>query len=320
MKFICIFFVMLSHLGSNKIAPVLRAFYEPFFLNGFLFASGYTYHEGRPYKEFLKRKIKQLFVPWFLYSNLNIALSAIMSFNEKSLTPSQLFLRNMMQVRGYNDEIWFVAALFVAYQPFYWLVKKTKDKNWNPYIIPAICLFISKTYEWLMPKDILPWGSNSLPWHIEYIPQALAFMYLGYVVCKQKSEDLFKKAAILYPVLWTLPLLISQKGNLVLEAANEITGVMFLLTVSKMIKPTKWINFIGQNTLSYFALHRKLVTLWEVAWKKINRSLFEKIYANNMLSTVYSIAFSVFACMVLVIPIVLINKYLPELAGKERKK
>ena len=63
MKFICIFFVMLSHLGSNKIATVLRAFYEPFFLNGFLFASGYTYISGRPFKEFMIRKMKQLLLP-----------------------------------------------------------------------------------------------------------------------------------------------------------------------------------------------------------------------------------------------------------------
>ena len=38
------FFVMVSHVSSKqKIAQDLEKFYLPFFLTGFLFASGYTY-------------------------------------------------------------------------------------------------------------------------------------------------------------------------------------------------------------------------------------------------------------------------------------
>lgn len=44
LKCICMFFVMVSHVSSKqKIAQDLEKFYLPFFLTGFLFASGYTY-------------------------------------------------------------------------------------------------------------------------------------------------------------------------------------------------------------------------------------------------------------------------------------
>lgn len=41
--------------------------------------------------------------------------------------------------------------------------------------------FISILYTRLTPTDVFSWGSTALPWHIEYIFQAMFYMVLGYM-------------------------------------------------------------------------------------------------------------------------------------------
>ena len=70
MKYYCILFVMISHVGeANDVSPTfLSTFYNCFFLTGFLFASGYTYTNGRSFVSHLYRKTTQLLIPWALWS------------------------------------------------------------------------------------------------------------------------------------------------------------------------------------------------------------------------------------------------------------
>lgn len=55
-KYICIMFVMLSHLESTT--EVLDKFYSPFFLTVFFFLSGYVYRQPSSFKEHMDKKIK----------------------------------------------------------------------------------------------------------------------------------------------------------------------------------------------------------------------------------------------------------------------
>lgn len=68
------------------------------------------------------KKIKGLLVPWFIFSNLNIMLSMIMTFKGERNFLSE-FAWNLLQIRGLGDGVWFVAALFVAFIPFYFFIK-----------------------------------------------------------------------------------------------------------------------------------------------------------------------------------------------------
>lgn len=119
-KYFCIMMVMLSHLESRT--DLWTTFYSPFFLTAFLFVSGYVYRPKRKFGSFLYKKFRQLFVPWLVFSVLNIVLAQIISFNEQGSLWDELKW-NFLQIRGLGDEIWFVAALFVAFIPFYFIVK-----------------------------------------------------------------------------------------------------------------------------------------------------------------------------------------------------
>ena len=120
-KYVCIIMVMLSHLESRT--DIWSAFYSPFFLTAFFFTAGYVYKPKRNFIEFLYPKFRQLFVPWFLFSVFNILLSQVLSFNaHKSLVEELKW--NFLQIGGQGDQLWFVAALFVAFIPFYFFIRK----------------------------------------------------------------------------------------------------------------------------------------------------------------------------------------------------
>ena len=120
-KYVCIIMVMLSHLETRT--DIWRAFYTPFFLSAFFFSAGYVYKPKSSFKDFLYKKFRQLFIPWLVFSVFDIVLSQIITFNEHDGLLEELKW-NFLQIRGQGDQIWFVAALFVAFMPFYFFIKR----------------------------------------------------------------------------------------------------------------------------------------------------------------------------------------------------
>lgn len=203
-KFICIMFVMLSHLESRTV--FLRTFYNSFFLAVFFFLSGYVYRQPASFKEHFIKKVKGLFVPWFIFSNFNILLSAVISLHETD-TLSELAW-NALQIGGLGDGVWFVAALFVAFIPFYFIIK------WNKPVLvcalSAVLSLVSVLYSNFMNPDVFPWGSTALPWHLEYIFQAMLWMVLGYYF-RAYAEDCFDRLNTTFNrvALWAVYLIVA---------------------------------------------------------------------------------------------------------------
>ena len=125
-KYVCIIMVMLSHLETRT--EIWSVFYSPFFLSAFFFTAGYVYKQRGDFKEFLHKKIRQLFVPWLVFSIFDLALSQVISFNAHESFLEELKW-NFFQIRGQGDQIWFVAALFVAFIPFYFLIQCYEAKG-----------------------------------------------------------------------------------------------------------------------------------------------------------------------------------------------
>lgn len=120
-KYVCIIMVMLSHLETRT--DIWSTFYTPFFLTAFFFTAGYVYKPKVNFKKFMYAKFRQLFIPWLVFSVFNLSLSQVLSFNAHGSLSEELKW-NFLQIRGQGDQIWFVAALFVAFIPFYFFIKK----------------------------------------------------------------------------------------------------------------------------------------------------------------------------------------------------
>ena len=336
LKCICMFFVMVSHVSSKqKIAPDLEKFYLPFFLTGFLFASGYTYRFEEGFTNHLSKKTKQLLIPWFMYSVANILLSQILTFNPDSHFGlfTDLF-RNFLQIRNYNDWIWFVNALFVAYIPFYFFIKKyKKDSETNPsihrkYLLFCVCLFFGyELYDSLMPSDFFPWKRNGLPWHLEYVPYAICYMFIGYLYKNKFEKESDTNYSLIVTALYFSFVGLSYFENelniiirITLSLIRNNLGIAFIVLLSKNISPSRIMLFIGRNTLTYFAIHIKALVLWEKIFGTIYPTLLSEIYSSRVYSAFYSLIVCLVMCFVLVLPTKIINKYFPFMIGRGYKK
>ena len=336
-KFACIMFVMISHLEANT--KPLYAFYSPFFLTAFFFSSGYVYRHKNNFKDFICKKTYQLFLPWLVFSVLNILLSQIVSFNEHKNLWYELKW-NFLQIRGLGDGVWFVAALFVAFIPFYFFIKwyesetklTNKQKTILALFISFALSFVSVIYTKLLPSGTFSWKTAALPWHLEYIFQAMFYMVLGYVF-KNRFEAFFDKYVkkwyffgniVLYLVVVYVPYALHWKMPMLLDVFHtyfsEILGLIFIISIAKRIPSNRYINYVGQNTLIYFALHGKIYSLIQTMLHRYASGLYSVILNNVFVSSIFAIVFAVGLSLILIIPAHIINRWFPFIAGRKMKK
>lgn len=332
-KCICALFVIIIHLESNT--ALLGKFYEPFLLNGFLFLSGYTFSYRPGFKQFLKRKTKQLLIPWLFFGML-----VVISGNLYSPSPDahnglliDLFWF-FVQIREKNDAMWFVSALFVAYIPFYYLIglyqKKHQNKNHTILLILFVTLlyYLGSLYGQKFPKHLFPWDSNKLPWHTEYIPNALFFMTLGYLY-RHKIEERLKKyekpLVILFIFVFYLYLVYGNawvffdkktETRIIFWILREVCAVTLLVGFSKLIKPSKVMLYIGQNSLIYFGIAHYLNVIIQLILKIAVPGWYAAILSNEYHSAIFSIVFAILSSLILTVPAYIINRYFPFLIGR----
>ena len=322
--------VLATHLES--MTPVLHAIFAPFFLTLFLFCSGYVYKRKSGFKDFIRKKVSQLWIPWLILSLFNILTAQVISFNAHKSVWEELFW-NFLQIRAKDDGMWFVAALFVAYIPFYFFVEwYNKKKNTAAFLTITFALsLISTIYmKFADPQDFL-WGTPALPWHLEYMFQANFFMALGYVF-REKWEVWFDTknnwliialACLAYILLVYGGAIIRQDGvfeadPIPLTYIKQLLGIYIFVFFSKKIKPTRYTLYIGQNTLLCFGLHGKLFSAIQMVARKVAGNLYSQILSKVLYSSVFSILCAFFMSIVLIVPIWLINRYLPFVAGKRK--
>lgn len=321
-KFICIFFVIMTHFSF--VTNEIMNFYRPFFLYLFFFLSGYFFKKDEHFLNLMKKKFKTVFIPWLFFSVLIIILSQILTFNEHKPLRTELFW-NALQIFGKGDQMWFLAALFVAYIPMWIYVNKMSHKY---AMLLAFMLFVlQKMYAWFVPNQIFPWGTNTLPWHLEYIFIASFFLYLGYSYKNfyEKPLKKFEKPSVLivlfliYLILLYLSLVVFcdfLNENFFLDFSVELlkTGISMWLCIilSKIIKsPSRFVLFVGKNTLAYFGLHGKVISLLEVVISNFG------IVLNSVPKVVLCAVILILTTMIILIfPVMFINRYLPFAVGK----
>ena len=332
-KYICIMAVMLEHLESTT--DVLGCFFSPFFVLCFFAVAGYTHKAGQPFGAFMIKKLRTLFVPWLIFSVFDIALSQLVSFSDHGSFWTELGW-NLLQIRGHGDQIWFVAALFMAFIPFWAFIEWYSRKQSTParravFVLIALALFYADTfYSGHMDPSMLPWGTAALPWHIEYIFQGMFYMTLGYMF-RESWEAGFDRLNTragrvvlfaVYALIIYLPYFADVPEALFALFAVYITpllGIMLTFAVSKAIPSNRYMCYIGQNTLIYFALHGKMFSFVEGMLRRFAAPLYAAVLANTLASNVFAVVFTFLLSLVLIIPAYIINRWLPFVVGRRAK-
>lgn len=331
-KFICIFFVMVTHIES--CTGFLSTFLGYFFMNGFMFLSGYTYKNRGNFIPFIKKKSYQLLLPWFLWGVLSIVFhQCFASVTTGSVSLFEEILLFILQIRGLKDSVWFLNMMFAAYLIFFFVVRlyETKSKK-TVFIAVVLCFILGNIYSQFMPGAIFPWGTNKLPWHLEFMPNAVFFMTAGYIYrnsLEEKVQAAEKRASLYLIFAYFLLVILSMRFDRsgvksvfflqIFDPMMSVLGVGFLVCLSKRIKENRFMLFVGQNTLLYFPMHVYVNTIVKVLMRRFFPLFYSGVLASTFASTVFTLVLALFMSVALIIPCMIINRYFPFFAGKPVK-
>ncbi len=81
------------------------------------------------------------------------------------------------------------------------------------------------------------------------------------------------------------------------------------------MRTNRYISFIGANTLTYFGLHGKLYAVIETVLGKF--SLYGALLDNAFTSSVVAIVITVAMSLILIVPAIIINRWLPWILGRK---
>lgn len=175
-----------------------------------------------------------------------------------------------------------------------------------------------------------PWQSVRLPWHLEYIFYAIFFMFLGYLF-KTRGEKIFDcynnkvfciSCCIIYLLLVYVPVILcvelSGTVGIMYEYVCSIVGIVWVVSLCKHVRGNRYMLYIGQNTLLCFAMHGKVYAVVEGLFHRFGIAIYSVVLESNLYSTLFAIVFALVITLILIIPIWIVNRYIPVVAGRKR--
>lgn len=315
--------VMFAHASlPDEIRKYIYTFHLPLFfcISGYLF----SVKKCNSFVQFLKTKSKTLLIPYMVFSLFNYLFYLLFSrfANTVAENPLKPFLGIFIGIRGTewticNGTLWFVLALFISEILLYLVIKLTKDDNKKISLVLILFSIIGYCYNAFI--------GIKLVWNIDVSLVAVTFVGIGYLI---KKLDLINKIdnyiyiivlVVLNLVFGTLNTEINMfsgiYGNYICFYLASITGTIGVILICKKISSSKVLEFIGQNTFVYLAIHQYVIFS---VLKKIT-GIF--ITDNSGISLIIiAIVYVLFTIVVLYIPIKIINRYFPYLVGKSKNK
>lgn len=196
------------------------------------------------------------------------------------------------------------------------------------FIISFVLSFVSVLYCKLADPTMFVYNSVNLPWHIEYMFQAMFWMVLGYLF-KGKGEQFFDKCnnlknrimiIILYFAIIVLCLYdVNLVFDIIATYLKSVLGIIVVVSISKKIVINKYMSFVGRNTLLYFALHGKVLAVIEMCLDKMAAQIYNYCLSNFIFCSIINIMIALVVSIILIIPVLIVNKYFPWTMGKLKK-
>lgn len=273
-KGILIILVVMGHaisefsLDLNFLSCVIYSFHMPsfFILNGYVF----KYKDDLQPSAYIKKKSKQLLIPYIVFCSCilfchilkQLILHTDSAFFERLLNKETLLKTFFMTYESIFSNMWFLPAMLSATCIMYFIYKGFRSNSMRNIVGLACGL------------GALFWGRFvriGLPIDLEAAFLAVLFIQFGVNCRKYQIDKVVEKkiAFILYfTVLLALNyisseiLLYSENSFYNIKFENElffiitaISGIGIVVGISKRVKRSKWLNFLGKNSLYIYGFH-----------------------------------------------------------------
>lgn len=319
-KAMAIILVIAAHVNfaNGCIKPWITSFVMP----AFFFSSGLVLRSGSDIslKDTLINKLQRLMLPYVLWA----VFYARFSFPNLL----KIFYGSSVSITSSSSlsSLWFLPVMFTALVFFYLFVKIGLA---NRQIYKILLMIVAFTMGSLLPnlKVGYPWGAD-------VAVTSFAFILLGNI-CQGYVGRLYMHFKANRSVGLTISFLLfllmfactfayqlndipggviqmkcARYGNYGLFVLTGVVGTFMLLFLNIAIellneRGFKWLQFIGQNTLVIFAVHKP--------WISFFRIIFSHVPAPDVVSLLLTtVPVLIISCLICSF----VNKYAPVLAGR----
>lgn len=247
---------------------ILQFFIACFFMQTFFYLSGYTSNFNKPTKEYIISLCKTILIPKFIFTIL-------WRIGDWTITGRHSLMTEMFGETYFFliECYWFLDALFIIKLVQYYLCKYiSNDKIHGLFWLFTLILNIYiNNYIY---KDALDPGHHLNIFHYRNAMGMGIFVWMGYYVNKHNIHS------YIYPILGTIfiPLTIYPYFTGIYEPVQyshstcitlnqiykylifSICGSCSIITISKLINKSSFLEYLGQNSLIIYCLHFPFLT------------------------------------------------------------
>lgn len=268
--------VIYNHCDPVIGKTIISQFHIPLFfvLSGITF--GWDDCQGKPLSIFLRKKVKSLLLPYYLFGLLDLFIYLIVSPNLFDKEQLLLYILGMRKSDGYcfTGALWFLTALFSC-QLFMYLIikiKECKNRQWQ-----TIGMFLLTTV-----FAGIVWRSASggvFVYNLDTLHRVFPFFLLGCIISRSGLYKEYKNYNYTSSIwVWIcLILVISRMQGMIDVYSNTYNiftlyllggflGSVLVGEAGKIImhnkycsKVRKCMTYIGQNSLYFLAIHQQMI-------------------------------------------------------------
>jgi len=302
-------FVIYGHLCTG-IRPY-SIFSSPIKLPLFFAVTGYvfSFKDGNT-KAFFTGLWRHLIRPWLIFSILYTIL--------KIATGTSVGEALFEFVTG--NVAWYIPCVILAEIIFFWVRKNVKSLYRQYALMLAIA---TAGYILSIPNSDL----------LDVVTRILVvqfYILIGYFI---RNLNLKNDKPRLWPAIFGLIFIASgayllgtdfcrfdvqsnSYSHPLINAVMAVSGCGFLFAYAPFVKMPKWLLFIGRNTLIFYLFHARILDMLHPLINVIPHSL----RSSALTGLPISLVICALLCGICAICSLLVNRYLPMLAGKPGKK
>lgn len=320
---------------QNKL---IYAFHMPLFfvLSGFL-DKGNT----KEFRLFIKNKFFTRIVPFVLFNLLLLIVLIPKNIlnHTFSLKEYLLMLAGLIRGEGTISVVtWFLICLFTTELIHFWVAPKINNYK-SKAITILIFYIVGIIVTWKI--DLVSRITGIAPnfWYIHEALVAYPFFLIGVILNQTKLFEFTSQSSLkyLYFILSTVVLLATfnlnnglydQKFNTVLMVDSQhghpiwflvaaLAGTFFLIFLSQITPTNSFLLFLGRNTLVLLGLNGFFRDIFN---PMIVRAIPAEALNGHFRIFIVCSLVTIFSLIVCIPSILFLNKFLPQLIGKPKKK
>lgn len=265
--------IILVVIGHSPATNGMKTFIYSFHIPLFFFLSGFVFNQQKysKTKDFFENKIRTTITPYLLFSFIGYLIyvfweNGVYNTNFSALSIFKGVFYASASTLKINSVLWFLPCLFIVQTTFFIITKISYNRTYLTVILIAFSIV-----GYLYSK----YNGIRLPWFIDSSLTATVFYGIGFIyknydsrleekISPYYTEVIIGSFAMVYLFSFlntTVDMFSLVYNNYFYYYLSAVFGIVFCITLSKLIKYSNTLSYIGKNTILIFAFHTNMFVI-----------------------------------------------------------